>query len=182
MTDNVTLNNWYESNRNTADGIIRALKKLRLEGFLHAYCYTVKILHLQYVVSEDDYRFQFKSYFQKVDTGLLSIQMMLIYNGVLTLNKNVRMTLEYWLLCGNMYETIVSKITDLMETTKDKVDRNELADMRQLFVDTSIREGIKTSEEWKNFAKSTSEITIKTEEQNIPVVIPEELKSEDIVN
>lgn len=143
---------WYKDNKITADRIINDLRKKTYEAMMHIYAYTVKQLHLEYVVSQQDFPTLFSNNYTRVDDTIIGIMALLIGEWNITFNRDkVKMVLAYWLVCGNMYETLVSKIMIKAEEAKERTEQNGFLELKQCLVDTSIKNVIKIQKNWDVF-------------------------------
>ena len=78
---------------------------------MHIYVYTVKHLQLEYVVSQKDFPHLFLNHYTRVGNGISGIMALLISERNINIGKKtIDNTLCYWLTCGNLYKTLVSKI------------------------------------------------------------------------
>lgn len=144
---------WYQANKVTADRIINDLKKQSFEAVMHLYAYTAKSLKLEHIVSQQDYPFLFSNNYTRVgDTLAAAVSFLLSEGNISFANPDkVRKTLRYWLVYGNLYEMLVSKVIIKANEAKERIEQNGFADLKQQLVGTSILNGIKTQYDWDRF-------------------------------
>ena len=144
---------WYQANKITADRIINDLKKQSFEAVMHLYAYTAKSLKLEHIVSQQDYPFLFSNNYTRVGDTLAAAVSFLLSEGNMSFASpdKVRKTLRYWLVYGNLYETLVSKAIIKANEAKERIEQNGFADLKQQLVGTSILNGIKTQHDWDRF-------------------------------
>jgi hypothetical protein len=150
--DKTALAGWYKANKNTADHIMNDLKKLSFEGVMHIYAYTSKMLQLKNTVSQQDFPSLFTNNYTRVGDRLIGIKTMLLGEWNLSLKTgNLKETLKYWLVCGDLYSTMVGKALEKKEETRNVSDRNALDKIVKAFVDASIANGIKDRNDWRAY-------------------------------
>ncbi|SFG71565.1 DUF6043 family protein [Prevotella sp. KH2C16] len=144
---------WYQASKITADRIINDLKKQSFEAVMHLYAYTAKSLKLEYIVSQQGYPFLFSNNYTRVGDTLAAAITFLMSEGNMSFASpdRVRKTLKYWLVCGNLYETLVSKVIIKASEAKERIELNGFSDLKQQLVGTSILNGIKTQHDWDRF-------------------------------
>ena len=144
---------WYQANKITADRIINDLKKQSFEAVMHLYAYTAKSLKLEHIVSQQDYPFLFSNNYTRVGDTLAAAVSFLLSEGNMSFASpdKVRKTLRYWLVYGNLHETLVSKVIIKANEAKERIEQNGFADLKQQLVGTSILNGIKTRHDWDRF-------------------------------
>lgn len=143
---------WYQTNKVAADHIINDLRKQTYEAVMHIYVYTAKHLQLEYVVSQKDFPHLFSNHYTRVGNGISGIMALLIGEWNINIGKNtIDNTLCYWLTCGNLYETLVSKIIINAEEAKGRLEQNGFTDLKEQLIVTSIANHIKAQEDWNHF-------------------------------
>lgn len=144
---------WYQANKITADRIVNDLNKQSYEAVMHMYAYAAKSLKLEYVVSQQDFPTLFSNNYTRVGDTLMGTIAFLLNEGNINFAHfdKVRNTLRYWLACGSLYETLVSKIMVRAEHVHERLQSNAFTDLQQQLVDTSIQNGIKSQEDWNRF-------------------------------
>ena len=144
---------WYQANKVTADRIINDLKKQSLEAVMHLYAYTAKSLKLEHIVSQQDYPFLFSNNYTRVGDTIVTAIVFLLSEGNMNFlcPNRIKNTLKYWLFCGNLYETIVSKIIVKTDETRERLEKNSYSDLQQQLVETSVQNGIKKQHDWDRF-------------------------------
>lgn len=146
---------WYKANKTQADRIINKLRKRPFEGIMHAYAYTAKSLGLVEYVSQYDFPSLFGDYYTLVgDTaaGIITNIIAGLDLASLSAAKALK-ALEYWLVCGDMYETLVSKVLGKMEKSQETVERHDLLRIAKAFVNASILQQLKTEQDWIPYYK-----------------------------
>ena len=171
---------WYQANKITADRIINDLKKQSFEAVMHLYAYTAKSLKLEHIVSQRDFPILFSNNYTRVgDTIVTAIVFLLSEGNINFLCPNrIKNTLRYWLFCGNLYETIASKIIVKTDEARERLEKNSYSDLQQQLVETSMRNGIKTQDDWNRFFGLEITPDDKGDIENKPVPIPTELQTE----
>ena len=171
---------WYQANKITADRIINDLKKQSFEAVMHLYAYTAKSLKLEHIVSQRDFPILFSNNYTRVgDTIVTAIVFLLSEGNINFLCPNrIKNTLKYWLFCGNLYETIASKIIVKTDEARERLEKNAYSDLQQQLVETSMRNGIKTQDDWNRFFGLEITPDDKGDIENKPVPIPTELQTE----
>jgi hypothetical protein len=144
---------WYQANKVTADRIINDLKKQTFEAVMHLYAYTAKSLKLEHIVSQQDYPFLFSNNYTRVGDTLAAAVSFLLSEGNMSFANpdKVRKTLRYWLVYGNLYETLVSKAIIKANEAKERIEQNGFSDLQQQLVETSVQNGIKKQHDWDRF-------------------------------
>ncbi|MFB9898175.1 DUF6043 family protein [Hallella seregens] len=144
---------WYQANKVTADRIINDLKKQSFEAVMHLYAYTAKSLKLEHIVSQQDYPFLFSNNYTRVGDTLAAAVSFLLSEGNMSFANpdKVRKTLRYWLVYGNLYETLVSKAIIKANEAKERIEQNGFSDLQQQLVEASVQNGIKTQYNWDRF-------------------------------
>lgn len=144
---------WYQANKVTADRIINDLKKQSFEAVMHLYAYTAKSLKLEHIVSQQDYPFLFSNNYTRVGDTLAAAVSFLLSEGNMSFANpdKVRKTLRYWLVYGNLYETLVSKVIIKANEAKERIEQNGFSDLQQQLVETSVQNGIKKQHDWDRF-------------------------------
>lgn len=144
---------WYQANKVTADRIINDLKKQSFEAVMHLYAYTAKSLKLEHIVSQQDYPFLFSNNYTRVGDTLAAAVSFLLSEGNMSFANpdKVRKTLRYWLVYGNLYETLVSKAIIKANEAKERIEQNGFSDLQQQLVEASVQNGIKTQYDWDRF-------------------------------
>ena len=172
---------WYQANKITADRIINDLKKQSFEAVMHLYAYTAKSLKLEHIVSQRDFPILFSNNYTRVgDTIVTAIVFLLSEGNINFLCPNrIKNTLRYWLFCGNLYETIVSKIIVKTDEARERLEKNAYSDLQQQLVETSMRNGIKTQDDWNRFFGLEITLDDECEIENKPNPIPTELQTEE---
>ena len=171
---------WYQANKITADRIINDLKKQSFEAVMHLYAYTAKSLKLEHIVSQRDFPILFSNNYTRVGDTIVTAIVFLFSEGNMSfirLNR-IKNTLKYWLFCGNLYETIVSKIIVKTDEARERLEKNAYSDLQQQLVETSMRNGIKTQDDWNRFFGLEITPDDKGDIENKPVPIPTELQTE----
>ena len=171
---------WYQANKITADRIINDLKKQSFEAIMHLYAYTAKSLKLEHIVSQRDFPILFSNNYTRVGDTIVTAIVFLLSEGNMSfirLNR-IKNTLKYWLFCGNLYETIVSKIIVKTDEARERLEKNAYSDLQQQLVETSMRNGIKTQDDWNRFFGLEITPDDKGDIENKPVPIPTELQTE----
>ena len=171
---------WYQTNKITADRIINDLKKQSFEAVMHLYAYTAKSLKLEHIVSQRDFPILFSNNYTRVGDTIVTAIVFLFSEGNMSfirLNR-IKNTLKYWLFCGNLYETIVSKIIVKTDEARERLEKNAYSDLQQQLVETSMRNGIKTQDDWNRFFGLEITPDDKGDIENKPVPIPTELQTE----
>ena len=144
---------WYQTNKITADRIINDLKKQSFEAVMHLYAYTAKSLKLEHIVSQRDFPILFSNNYTRVGDTIVAAIVFLLSEGNMSfirLNR-IKNTLKYWLFCGNLYETIVSKIIVKTDEARERLEKNSYSDLQQQLVETSVQNGIKKQHDWDRF-------------------------------
>ena len=120
---------------------------------MHLYAYTAKSLKLEHIVSQQDYPFLFSNNYTRVGDTLAAAVSFLLSEGNMSFSSpdKVRKTLRYWLVYGNLHETLVSKVIIKANEAKERIEQNGFADLKQQLVGTSILNGIKTQHDWDRF-------------------------------
>lgn len=144
---------WYQANKITADRIINDLKKQSFEAVMHFYAYTAKSLKLEHIVSQKDFPILFSNNYTRVGDTLVAATVFLLSEGNMNFlcPNRIKNTLKYWLFCGNLYETIVSKIIVKTDETRERLEKNSYSDLQQQLVETSVQNGIKKQHDWDKF-------------------------------
>ncbi len=144
---------WYQANKVTADRIINDLKKQSFEAVMHLYAYTAKSLKLEHIVSQQGYPFLFSNNYTRVGDTLAAAVSFLLSEGNMSFANpdKVRKTLRYWLVYGNLYETLVSKAIIKANEAKERIEQNGFSDLQQQLVEASVQNGIKTQYDWDRF-------------------------------
>ena len=173
---------WYQANKITADRIINDLKKQSFEAVMHLYAYTAKSLKLEHAVSQQEFPILFSNNYTRVGDTIAAAIAFLLGEGNMSFTSpdKVRKTLRYWLVFGNLYETLVSKAIIKENEAKERIEQNGFYQLRQRLVESSIRNGIKTQDDWNRFfgldvLADNEESTIAERKAN---QIPVELQSE----
>ena len=137
---------WYQANKVTADRIVNDLKKQSYEAVMHMYAYTAKSLRLENIVSLHDFPMLFSNNYTRVGDTVAGAMAFLLSEGNMNFAniEKVRNTLKYWLVYGNLYETLISKIMVKEEEVRERLERNAFSDLQQRLVATSIQNGIRT--------------------------------------
>ena len=172
---------WYQANKVTADRIINDLKKQSFEAVMHLYAYTAKSLKLEHIVSQRDFPIQFSNNYTRVGDTIVTAIVFLFSEGNMSfirLNR-IKNTLKYWLFCGNLYETIVSKIIVKTDEARERLEKNAYSDLQQQLVETSMRNDIKTQDDWNRFFGLEITPDDKGDVENKPAPIPTELQTEE---
>ena len=172
---------WYQANKITADRIINDLKKQSFEAVMHLYAYTAKSLKLEHIVSQRDFPILFSNNYTRVGDTIVTAIVFLFSEGNMSfirLNR-IKNTLKYWLFCGNLYETIVSKIIVKTDEARERLEKNAYSDLQQQLVETSMRNGIKTQDDWNRFFGLEITLDDECEIENKPNPIPTELQTEE---
>ena len=92
--------------------------------------------------------------------------------------NRIKNTLKYWLVGDNLYETLVSKIIVKTDEARERLEKNAYSDLQQQLVETSMRNGIKTQDDWNRFFGLEITPDDKGDIENKPVPIPTELQTE----
>ena len=144
---------WYQANKITADRIINDLKKQSFEAVMHLYAYTAKSLKLEHIVSQRDFPILFSNNYTRVGDTLVAATVFLLSEGNMNFlcPNRIKNTLKYWLFCGNLYETIVSKIIVKTDETRERLEKNSYSDLQQQLVETSVQNGIRKQHDWDKF-------------------------------
>lgn len=144
---------WYQANKVTADRIINDLKKQSLEAVMHLYAYTAKSLELEHIVSQRNFPILFSNNYTRVGDTIVTAIVFLLSEGNMNFlcPNRIKNTLKYWLFCGNLYETIVSKIIVKTDETRERLEKNSYSDLQQQLVETSVQNGIKKQYDWDRF-------------------------------
>lgn len=171
---------WYQTNKITADRIINDLKKQSFEAVMHLYAYTAKSLKLEHIVSQRDFSILFSNNYTRVGDTIVTAIVFLLSEGNMSfirLNR-IKNTLKYWLVGDNLYETLVSKIIVKTDEARERLEKNAYSDLQQQLVETSMRNGIKTQDDWNRFFGLEITPDDKGDIENKPVPIPTELQTE----
>ena len=171
---------WYQTNKITADRIINDLKKQSFEAVVHLYAYTAKSLKLEHIVSQRDFPILFSNNYTRVGDTIVTAIVFLLSEGNMSfirLNR-IKNTLKYWLVGDNLYETLVSKIIVKTDEARERLEKNAYSDLQQQLVETSMRNGIKTQDDWNRFFGLEITPDDKGDIENKPVPIPTELQTE----
>ena len=171
---------WYQTNKITADRIINDLKKQSFEAVMHLYAYTAKSLKLEHIVSQRDFPILFSNNYTRVGDTIVTAIVFLFSEGNMSfirLNR-IKNTLKYWLVGDNLYETLVSKIIVKTDEARERLEKNAYSDLQQQLVETSMRNGIKTQDDWNRFFGLEITPDDKGDIENKPVPIPTELQTE----
>ena len=171
---------WYQANKITADRIINDLKKQSFEAVMHLYAYTAKSLKLEHIVSQRDFPILFSNNYTRVGDTIVTAIVFLFSEGNMSfirLNR-IKNTLKYWLVGDNLYETLVSKIIVKTDEARERLEKNAYSDLQQQLVETSMRNGIKTQDDWNQFFGLEITPDDKGDIENKPVPIPTELQTE----
>ena len=171
---------WYQANKVTADRIINDLKKQSFEAVMHLYAYTAKSLKLEHIVSQRDFPILFSNNYTRVGDTIVTAIVFLLSEGNMSfirLNR-IKNTLKYWLVGDNLYETLVSKIIVKTDEARERLEKNAYSDLQQQLVETSMRNGIKTQDDWNRFFGLEITPDDKGDIENKPVPIPTELQTE----
>ena len=177
----VDLLTWYQTNKITADRIINDLKKQSFEAVMHLYAYTAKSLKLEHIVSQRDFPILFSNNYTRVGDTIVAAIVFLLSEGNMSfirLNR-IKNTLKYWLVGGNLYETLVSKIIVKTAEARERLEKNAYSDLQQQLVETSMRNGIKTQDDWYRFFGLEITPDDKGDIENKPAPIPTELQTEE---
>lgn len=173
---------WYHANKIMADRIINDLKKQSFEAVMHLYAYTAKLLKQEHVVSQQNFPLLFSNNYTRVgDTLAAAITFLLSESNMSFVSPDkVRKTLRYWLIYGNLYETLVSKVIIKASKAKERIEQNGFSELKQQLIKSSIQNGIKTQNDWDRFfglevSADNEESTIAERKAN---QIPVELQSE----
>lgn len=144
---------WYQANKVTADRIINDLKKQSFEAVMHLYAYTAKSLKLEHIVSQRNFPFLFSNNYTRVGDTIVTAIVFLLSEGNMNFlcPNRIKNTLKYWLFCGNLYETIVSKIIVKTDEARERLEKNSYSDLQQQLVETSVQNGIKKQYDWDKF-------------------------------
>ena len=172
---------WYQTNKITADRIINDLKKQSFEAVMHLYAYTAKSLKLEHIVSQRDFPILFSNNYTRVGDTIVAAIVFLLSEGNMSfirLNR-IKNTLKYWLVGGNLYETLVSKIIVKTDEARERLEKNAYSDLQQQLVETSMRNGIKTQDDWYRFFGLEITPDDKGDIENKPAPIPTELQTEE---
>lgn len=171
---------WYQTNKITADRIINDLKKQSFEAVMHLYAYTAKSLKLEHIVSQRDFPILFSNNYTRVGDTIVTAIVFLLSEGNMSfirLNR-IKNTLKYWLVGDNLYETLVSKIIVKTDEARERLEKNAYSDLQRQLVETSMRNGIKTQDDWNRFFGLEITPDDKGDIENKPVPIPTELHTE----
>ena len=172
---------WYQANKITADRIINDLKKQSFEAVMHLYAYTAKSLKLEHIVSQRDFPILFSNNYTRVGDTIVTAIVFLLSEGNMSfirLNR-IKNTLKYWLVGDNLYETLVSKIIVKTDEARERLEKNAYSDLQQQLVETSMRNGIKTQDDWNRFFGLEITLDDECEIENKPNPIPTELQTEE---
>ena len=172
---------WYQANKITADRIINDLKKQSFEAVMHLYAYTAKSLKLEHIVSQRDFPILFSNNYTRVGDTIVAAIVFLLSEGNMSfirLNR-IKNTLKYWLVGDNLYETLVSKIIVKTDEARERLEKNAYSDLQQQLVETSMRNGIKTQDDWYRFFGLEITPDDKGDIENKPAPIPTELQTEE---
>ena len=172
---------WYQTNKITADRIINDLKKQSFEAVMHLYAYTAKSLKLEHIVSQRDFPILFSNNYTRVGDTIVTAIVFLFSEGNMSfirLNR-IKNTLKYWLVGDNLYETLVSKIIVKTDEARERLEKNAYSDLQQQLVETSMRNGIKTQDDWYRFFGLEITPDDKGDIENKPAPIPTELQTEE---
>lgn len=144
---------WYHANKVNADCIINDLKKQSFEAVMHLYAYTAKSLKLEHIVSQRNFPFLFSNNYTRVGDTIVTAIVFLLSEGNMNFlcPNRIKNTLKYWLFCGNLYETIVSKIIVKTDEARERLEKNSYSDLQQQLVETSVQNGIKKQHDWDKF-------------------------------
>lgn len=179
--DKESLEVWYQANKITADRIINDLRKQTYEAVMHIYAYTSRLLQLEHIVSQKDFPHLFSNHYTRVGDSISGIMALLIGEWNINIGKKtIDNTLSYWLACGNLYETLISKIIIKEQDAKERLLQNDFAELQQQLVVTSIANNIKPKKEWNFFfkiEKPKDNIEDPAEDREVETAIPVELQS-----
>ena len=172
---------WYQANKVTADRIINDLKKQSFEAVMHFYAYTAKSLKLEHIVSQKDFPILFSNNYTRVGDTLVAAIVFLLSEGNMNFlcPNRIKNTLKYWLVGGNLYETLVSKIIVKTDEAPERLEKNAYSDLQQQLVETSMRNGIKTQDDWNRFFGLEMAPDDECKIENKPAPIPTELQTEE---
>ena len=172
---------WYQANKITADRIINDLKKQSFEAVMHFYAYTAKSLKLEHIVSQKDFPILFSNNYTRVGDTLVAAIVFLLSEGNMNFlcPNRIKNTLKYWLVGGNLYETLVSKIIVKTDEAPERLEKNAYSDLQQQLVETSMRNGIKTQDDWNRFFGLEMAPDDECKIENKPASIPTELQTEE---
>ena len=172
---------WYQTNKITADRIINDLKKQSFEAVMHFYAYTAKSLKLEHIVSQKDFPILFSNNYTRVGDTLVAAIVFLLSEGNMNFlcPNRIKNTLKYWLVGGNLYETLVSKIIVKTDEAPERLEKNAYSDLQQQLVETSMRNGIKTQDDWNRFFGLEMAPDDECKIENKPAPIPTELQTEE---
>lgn len=172
---------WYQANKITADRIINDLKKQSFEAVMHFYAYTAKSLKLEHIVSQKAFPILFSNNYTRVGDTLVAAIVFLLSEGNMNFlcPNRIKNTLKYWLVGGNLYETLVSKIIVKTDEAPERLEKNAYSDLQQQLVETSMRNGIKTQDDWNRFFGLEMAPDDECKIENKPAPIPTELQTEE---
>jgi len=171
---------WYQTNKITADRIINDLKKQSFEAVMHFYAYTAKSLKLEHIVSQKDFPILFSNNYTRVGDTLVAAIVFLLSEGNMNFlcPNRIKNTLKYWLVGGNLYETLVSKIIVKTDEAPERLEKNAYSDLQQQLVETSMRNSIKTQDDWNRFFGLEMAPDDECKIENKPAPIPTVLHTE----
>ena len=120
---------------------------------MHLYAYTAKSLKLEHIVSQRNFPFLFSNNYTRVGDTIVTAIVFLLSEGNMNFlcPNRIKNTLKYWLFCGNLYETIVSKIIVKTDEARERLEKNSYSDLQQQLVETSVQNGIKKQHDWDRF-------------------------------
>ena len=104
-------------------------------------------------MSQKDFPILFSNNYTRVGDTLVAATVFLLSEGNMNFlcPNRIKNTLKYWLFCGNLYETIVSKIIVKTDETRERLEKNSYSDLQQQLVETSVQNGIKKQHDWDKF-------------------------------
>lgn len=110
-------------------------------------------MKLEHIVSQRNFPFLFSNNYTRVGDTIVTAIVFLLSEGNMNFlcPNRIKNTLKYWLFCGNLYETIVSKIIVKTDEARERLEKNSYSDLQQQLVETSVQNGIKKQHDWDKF-------------------------------
>ena len=108
---------------------------------MHLYAYTSKSNGSENIVSQHDFPILFSNNYTRVGDTIVGAMVFLLHEGNMNFFRygRIKNTLSYWLVCGNLYETLVSKIVIKAEEAKERLEQNSFTDLKEQLIKTSIQ-------------------------------------------
>lgn len=159
---------WYRDHSTTANRIINDLKKSSHEGMMHVYAYTANLLGLEHTASQVDFPTVFSNNYTRVGDTMLGLRTALLNEFNFNIGKNtINRTLAYWLLSGQMYHVLVSKLISVRDNTSDKFEKVKVNELIVRLVETSLHNGIQVKENWDKIIDNENATNITIIHNNV---------------